>query len=407
MTTTASRRQEAAAHADRRPYVMLGMATVGFAVTFWAWALLSPLGAHFKQSLGLTSFEQALVVAVPVIVGALGRIPVGALTDRYGGRLMFPVISFATIVPVLFLGLVGYRSLALLLVGGFFLGLAGTSFAVGVPFVNAWFSAERRGLAIGIFGMGMGGTAISALTTVKLTAHLSIHTPFFLVAGVLAAFGLAAAVVLRDAPNRPVPSQPALTRLAATLKLPITWQASALYAVGFGGFVAFSVYLPTYLKNAYLLTQADAANKMAGFVLVAVLMRPLGGWLSDRVAPAWVLAGAFAVVTAAAIGQSLTPALSPAGTITFLAMAAALGAAAGAVFALVAQRAPAQQVGAVTGVVGAAGGLGGFVPPLVMGGIYGASGSYAWGLLALAIVAAGAITYSLTTRRQAVTPQGA
>ena len=94
MTTTQSRRPEAAGApaADHRPYLMLGMAAVGFALTFWAWALLSPLGAHFKQALGLTSFQQALVVAVPVIVGALGRIPAGALTDRYGGRLMFPVV---------------------------------------------------------------------------------------------------------------------------------------------------------------------------------------------------------------------------------------------------------------------------------------------------------------------------
>ena len=393
--------------AGRRPYVMLGMATVGFALTFWAWALLSPLGAHFKQALGLSSFQQALIVAVPVIVGALGRIPVGALTDRYGGRLMFPVISFATIAPVLFLGLVGYQSLAAVLAGGFFLGLGGTSFAVGVPFVNAWFPPARRGLAIGIFGMGMGGTAISALTTVKLTAHWGIQAPFLIVAGALAVYGLAGALILRDAPGRPVPAQPALTRLAATLKLRITWQASALYAVGFGGFVAFSVYLPTYLKNAYLLTQADAANKMAGFVLVAVAMRPVGGWLSDRLSPPPVLAAAFAVVTVGAITQSLTPALAPVGTIAFLAMAGALGAAAGAVFALVAQRAPAQQVGAVTGVVGAAGGLGGFVPPLVMGSIYGVTGSYAWGLIALAVVAAGAMSYTLAIRPRAVTAPAA
>jgi MFS transporter, NNP family, nitrate/nitrite transporter len=398
MTTISSPRRDTGDQATgHRPYLMLGMAAVGFSLTFWAWALLSPLGAHFKQSLGLSSFQQALVVAVPVIVGALGRIPVGALTDRYGGRLMFPVVSFVTIAPVLFLGLIGYRSLSGLLIGGFFLGVAGTSFAVGVPFVNAWFPAERRGTAIGVFGMGMGGTAISALTTVRLTAHLSIHAPFLLVAGVLAVFGVAAAAVLRDAPGRPVPSQPALARLAATLRLTITWQAAALYAVGFGGFVAFSVYLPTYLKNSYLLTQADAANKMAGFVLLAVLMRPVGGWLSDRVAPTLVLTGAFAVVAVAAIVQSLTPALAPVGTVAFLVMAAALGAAAGAVFALVAQRAPAQQVGAVTGVVGAAGGLGGFVPPLVMGGIYGASGTYAWGLLALAAVAACAMIYSFST----------
>lgn len=262
MTTTSSRRREADGQAaGRRPYLMLGMAAVGFALTFWAWALLSPLGAHFKQTLGLTSFQQALVVAVPVIVGALGRIPVGALTDRYGGRLMLPIVCFATIAPVLFLGLIGYRSLPALLIGGFFLGVAGTSFAVGVPFVNAWFPAERRGMAIGIFGMGTGGTAISALTTVKLAAHWSIHAPFLLVAGVLAVFGVAAAAVLRDAPGRAVPSQPALSRLAATLKLKVTWQAAALYAVGFGGFVAFSVYLPVYLKNLYLLTQADARTR--------------------------------------------------------------------------------------------------------------------------------------------------
>jgi NNP family nitrate/nitrite transporter-like MFS transporter len=167
---------------SHRARVTLGMATVGFALTFWAWALLSPLGAHFKQTLGLNSFQQALIVALPVIVGALGRIPVGALTDRYGGRLMFPVISFATIVPVLFLGLAGHGSLAAVLVGGFFLGLAGTSFAVGVPFINAWFPPRRRGLAIGIFGMGTGGTAISALTTVKLTVHWGIQAPFLIVA---------------------------------------------------------------------------------------------------------------------------------------------------------------------------------------------------------------------------------
>jgi MFS transporter, NNP family, nitrate/nitrite transporter len=408
VTTAASPTKVAGTHmAARRPYAMLGLAAAGFALTFWAWALLSPLGSHFKEALGLTSFQQALVVAVPVIVGALGRIPVGALTDRFGGRSMFPVVAFATIIPVLFLGLAGYRSLAGLLVGGFFLGLAGTSFAVGVPFVSAWFPPQRRGLAIGLFGMGMGGTAISALTTVSLATRLGIGAPFLIVAGALAVYGVVAAVLLRDAPDRPVPAQPAIARLASVLKLRITWQASALYAIGFGGFVAFSVYLPTYLKNAYALSQTSAADKMAGFVLLAVLMRPVGGWLSDRIAPTRVLAIAFAVVVAGAAWQSLTPTLAPAGTIAFLALAAALGAAAGAVFALVAQRAPAQQVGAVTGIVGAAGGLGGFVPPLVMGSIYGASGSYAWGLVALAVVAAVAVAGSGVIGARRVAVQGA
>src|SRR3974390_2262910 len=104
-----------------RPWVMLILATASFAVNFWAWALLSPLGPKFKDVLHLSPFAQALVVAVPVIVGSLGRIPVGALTDRLGGRVMFPLVSMATIIPVLYLGLSGHSSLAGLLIGGFFL----------------------------------------------------------------------------------------------------------------------------------------------------------------------------------------------------------------------------------------------------------------------------------------------
>ncbi|MDC2954774.1 MULTISPECIES: MFS transporter [Streptomyces] len=386
-----------------RAWLMLALATVGFAVNFWAWALLSPLGPRFKDSLGLSSFQQSLLVAVPVVVGSLGRIPVGALTDRYGGRVMFPLVSLITVVPVLYLGLAGHSSLTALLVGGFFLGVGGTAFAVGVPFVNAWFPPERRGLAIGLFGMGMGGTAISALSTVKLVKAHSVETPFLITAAVLVVYAVVAALVLRDAPDRIVPTEPLSTRLAATLRLGITWQASALYAVAFGGYVAFSVYLPTYLKNGYGLTQADAANRMAGFVLLAVAMRPVGGWLSDRVGPVRVLAGSLALVVTGALVQSATPTLAPMGTIAFLAMAAALGAGSGATFAFVALLAPPQRTGSVTGVVGAAGGLGGFVPPLVMGSLYGSYGTYAVGLLLLAAVAAVALVFTGTEVRRALT----
>ncbi|MFJ6917446.1 MFS transporter [Streptomyces sp. NPDC101133] len=379
---------------------MLALATAGFAVNFWAWALLSPLGPRFKESLGLTSFEQSLLVAVPVVVGSLGRIPVGALTDRYGGRVMFPLVSAATVVPVLYVGLAGHSSLAALLAGGFLLGIGGTSFAVGVPFVNAWFPPERRGLAIGVFGMGMGGTAISALSTVKLVDAYGTSAPFLITAAVLAVYAVAAALLLRDAPGRAVPTEPLARRLASTLRLGTTWQASALYAVAFGGYVAFSVYLPTYLKTGYGLTQADAANRMAGFVLLAVAMRPVGGWLSDRIGPVRVVTGTLVVVLAAALVQSSTPALTPVGTAAFLSLAGALGAGSGAVFALVALLAPANRLGSVTGVVGAAGGLGGFVPPLVMGSLYGTYGSYALGLLLLGAVAAAALTYTATRLRR-------
>ena len=385
----------------RRPFGMLVLATLGFALNFWAWALISPLAIRFKGQLDLTSFQQALVVAVPVIVGSVGRIPVGALTDRYGGRVMFPAVSLATVIPVLFLGLSGHGSMAGLLVGGFFLGIGGTAFAVGVPFVNAWFPPARRGLAIGIFGMGMGGTAISALTTVRLADAGGIRRPFLLTAAVLVVYAVLAAVLLRDAPGRARSAGSALGRVRQALSLRVTWQASALYAVGFGGYVAFSVYLPTYLKNSYGLTQTDAANKMAGFVLLAVLMRPIGGWLSDRIPATTVLAAAFGTVTVCALVQSTTPDLVPAATAAFLIMAAALGAASGAVFALVAQLTPAERVGSVTGVVGAAGGLGGFVPPLLMGAVYGRNGSYGVGLVLLGVVAAAALVFTTTAVRRA------
>src|SRR5688572_1652385 len=228
---------------QRSPSLMLALATIGFAINFWAWALISPLGPLFRENGALGSLSEsdvALMVAVPVIVGSLGRIPVGALTDKFGGRVMFPLVSLATIVPVLFIGLFAQSSYVAILVGGFFLGIGGTAFAVGVPFVNAWFPPERRGTAVGIFGAGMGGTAISALTTVQLYEGLGSAAPFLITAALLAVYAAVAWVVMRDAPGRTAPSGSLMARLVSNAKLPVTWQACVLYAVAFGGYVAFS-----------------------------------------------------------------------------------------------------------------------------------------------------------------------
>lgn len=386
---------------------MLAVATIGFAVNFWAWALLSPLGPLFREQGalgGLTESDVALLVAIPVVVGSLGRIVVGALTDKFGGRVMFPLVSAATIVPIAFIGLLGLGSYGALLLGGFFLGIGGTAFAVGVPFVNAWFPPERRGLAVGVFGAGMGGTAISALTTVKLYTNVGEKAPFVLTAAALAVYAVVSWLVLRDAPGRTAPTGSLVSRLNANARLPITWQASILYAVAFGGYVAFSVYLPAYLKTAYELDAADAANRMAGFVLVAVLMRPVGGWLSDRIGVVPVLAAGYVVVVAGAVVAAGTPLLEYVGTIAFLAMAGALGSGSGATFALIAKVTDPARVGGVSGLVGAAGGLGGFVPPLIMGYVYGQTDSYAIGLWMLSVTAALTLVLTLTVVRR--TAQG-
>jgi NNP family nitrate/nitrite transporter-like MFS transporter len=392
----------AAAPVAVRPGLMLGLATVGFAITFWAWALLSPLGATLREELSLTSFQQSLVVAVPVIVGSLGRIPVGALTDRVGARVMFPIVSALTILPVLYLGHLA-DSFAKVLVGGFFLGLGGTTFAIGVPFVNAWYPAARRGLALGIFGMGMGGTAISAFTTVQLADAVGRSFPFNLVAVILAIYAVVSYLLLRDRPDRAIAGGSMLARTITTLKIPATLQLAFLYAVAFGGFVAFSVYLPTYLTTAFGLERSDAALRTAGFVVLAVVMRPIGGWMSDRIHPVPVLITAYTATAVLAVIASLELALIPIGTIAFLGMAAALGAGTGAVFALVARLVEPERVGSVTGVVGAAGGLGGFFPPLVMGLVYGALNDYTVGYLLLAVTAAIAAVFTATVVRRRAT----
>ena len=174
----------------------------------------------------------------------------------------------------------------------------------------------------------------------------------------------------------------------------VNWQLCFLYAVGFGGFVAFSVYLPAYLRTAYGLSAEDAALRTAGFVVLAVIARPTGGWLSDRFHPVTVLVWCFTGTALFAVAQAFRPALMPGATICFLGMAALLGAASGAVFALVGKVAPADKVGTVTGVVGVAGGLGGFVPPLIMGWVYGVEHSYAIGLMLLSDVALAAAVFT-------------
>ena len=372
--------------------VNLALATIGFMVNFWAWALLGPLGPGLKERLGLSFAAQSLLVAVPIVVGSLGRIPVGALTDRLGARVMFPIVTLATVVPVLVLAY-AQSSYAALIVAGFFLGIGGTTFAIGVPLVSGWYPPARRGFALGVFGVGMGGTAIANFTTVRLANAYGDRAPFFLVAAILVAYAAVAYALIRDAPGRSSGRSP-WERTAAAARLTTTWQLCLLYAVGFGGFVAFSVYLPAYLRTSYSLSISDAALRTAGFVVLAVAARPIGGWLSDRFHPVPVLVACFSGVAVLAVIQAFQPPLIPLGTIAFLGMAGLLGAASGAVFALVGKLAPSDKVGAVTGLVGAAGGLGGFVPPLIMGWVFSLEGSYSIGLMPLSDVALAAAVYT-------------
>ena len=374
----------------------LALATFAFAVTFWAWNLIGPLGVRYTEQMHLSSSQKALLVATPVLVGSLGRIPVGALTDRYGGRVMFPVLTLLTVPFVLLVALAGnLESFPLMLLFGFFLGIGGTTFAVGVPFVNAWYQADRRGFATGVFGAGMGGTALSSALTPRMVTWFGSTLTHVIIAVLLVATAALCWSAMRNSPAWKPNTDPVVPKLAAAVRLPVTWQMSFLYAVAFGGFVAFSTYLPTFLKDVYSFDLTAAGTRTAGFAIAAVVARPIGGVLSDRIGPRAVLAISLAGVTVLAVVLAFRPPLELPAGISFVAMAFFLGLGTGGVFAWVARLAPPERVGSVTGLVGAAGGLGGYFPPLVLGATYDkVFPQYGFGLALLALVAAGALVFS-------------
>jgi MFS transporter, NNP family, nitrate/nitrite transporter len=365
----------------------LGLALLAFTVTFWAWNIIGPLGVRYAQELGLSAPQKSLLVATPVLVGSLGRILTGALTDKFGGRLMFTVLTAASAVPVLLVAFAGaIGSYPLLLVFGFVLGIAGTTFAIGIPFVNAWYEPARRGFATGLFGAGMGGTALSAFFTPRFVRWFGYVPTHVIIAAALLVVAAIVWFFMRDSPVWRASTDPVAPKLAAAAKLAVTWQMAFLYAVTFGGFVAFSTYLPTYLKDVYDFDLTGAGTRTAGFAIAAVIARPVGGWLSDRVGPPRVLMVALSELAAGA---------------SFVVMALFLGLGTGAVFTWVAQRAPANRVGSVTGIVGAAGGLGGYFPPLVMGATYDeATHSYTTGLILLCITAVIALLFTIVLARR-------
>jgi NNP family nitrate/nitrite transporter-like MFS transporter len=366
------------------------LATVASTVGFWAWMAISPLQAIYASEMGLDQGQISLMLATPVLVGALGRIVVGAMTDRFGGRRMFALVLLVSVPAVLLVALAGsIRSFPLLLLGGLLLGVAGTIFAAGVPFSSAWFPPSRRGFANGVFGMGMIGTAVSAFATPRLAEGIG-----YLIASVMVGMAVIVWLFMRDSPAWTASREPLVPKVVGALRLPVTWQMSFLYAIVFGGFVAFATFLPKYLTTIYPneVDPVGAGTRTALFAASAVIARPIGGVLADRFGPKIISLISLAGIVSAAYVVGQEP---PEGVLTgatFLLMAAAMGLGMGAVFAWVGPSTPPDKVGAVTGVVAAAGGLGGYFPPLVMGATYHAeTNSYALGLWLLVLVGAGAL----------------
>ena len=364
----------------------LVLATLAFTACFFAWSLLGPLSPELQKSIGLSDFETAVMVAVPVLLGSLLRVPLGVLTDHYGARRTFTALIAATLPAVVGLAF-WHASLGAVLALGLWLGLAGASFAVGIPFVSRWTAPERRGFALGVYGMGMGGTVITALVAPRIADRWGLAVPFWVAAVVLALAGVAFAALAREPhPIRPVGPPRLLAPLAVFRGNPRAWALTLFYFLSFGGFVALFLYLPKLLVGIHELSTSDAGARAAGFALFAVIARPIGGWLSDRVGAERVLRISFTFTAVLALALAAGYRAMVPLTLACLTIGVAFGVGTGAIFKLVAQWFP-DHVGAVTGVVGAAGGLGGFVPPLVLGLAKTLTGGYAVGFLLLSAVA--------------------
>lgn len=366
------------------PTLALIMAALAFATAFAGWSLLSPLASRIQQNLGLSEIQTSLLIAVPVILGSLLRIPLGILTDRHGGRLVFTLLLLGMVPVLLLLSVTG--SYPLFLFDALFLGLGGASFAVGVPFVSRHYPPERQGFALGVYGAGNIGTALAARAAPQIAEGFGMQAVFLTFAALQLIMAGAFWLLARDAPRAANAARPSLGQSLSVMRTERgTWLLSLFYFLTFGGFVAFSLYLPKMLVDLYGITPLDAGNRVFIFVLLATIGRPVGGWLADKIGGAQVLRAVFLVIALMAGVLAITTALVPL-TIACLTASLFLGLGNGAVFKLVPQLFPGR-TGVVTGIVGAAGGLGGFFPPLVMGAVRQSLGGYSLGFVLLGLVA--------------------
>ena len=370
--------------------VQLALATGAFAICFAVFGSVSAMMPILKKQLHLDPVQVSIALAIPVLLGALGRIPLGMLADRIGGRIVFSAVMAVSIVPAVLMGWL--HSYSQLLIYGFFIGIALASFSVGVPFVSRWYPAEQQGKALGIYGAGNIGQSLAAFGAPVIAKSLGFSWGFWFFAALTFVWLM---VFVAKAEN-PVGVRPkSFQETIEPLRESKSWILSLYYFLTFGGFVAMSIYLPTFLTELFKLTPTDAGLRTAGFVVLATSMRPIGGILADKVGGQRVLMWVFPLTAAMAALMSL-------GTMTTftlgaLGMATAIGLGNGAVFKLVPEYFP-KTVGCVTGLVGAAGGLGGFFPPLVLGFVKRSTGSFTIGFALLAVFAIACLLTLLKTR---------
>jgi NNP family nitrate/nitrite transporter-like MFS transporter len=344
---------------------------------FMIWVIISSLMPFIVSDIHLTSNEIAWATAVPVILGSLLRIPIGFWTNRYGARVLF-IISFIVLLLPITLISMGH-SLVILIIGGFLLGIGGAVFSIGVTSLPKYFSKTKHGFINGVYGAGNIGTALTSFSAPILAnsfgwrGTVRIYLVLVLVFVILN-------FIFGDRNERKVNQSLSLV-FKQVYKNPKLWFLSLFYFITFGSFVAFTIYLPTFLVNHFDLEKVDAGLRTAGFIAIATLFRPIGGWLGDKINPYLILSAVFFGLTFSGFLLSFTPSL-PIYSFGCILVAFCAGIGNGAIFKLVPMYFS-KQAGIVNGIVSAMGGLGGFFPPLILTILFNLTGHYAIGFMSL------------------------
>jgi NNP family nitrate/nitrite transporter-like MFS transporter len=352
-----------------------------FDLSFMVWVLLGALANSIAGDFALEPAERGLMLAIPLLGGSVLRLVLGWLTDHIGARRTGLLGLILTVGPLL-LGWLWADSFSKLLVVGLLLGVAGASFAVALPLASRWYPPQYQGIALGIAGAGNSGTALATLFAPMLALALGWHNVFGLalipILLVLALFLL----VARDSPTQPSPKS--LADYGKVIVEADTWWFCLFYSVTFGGFVGFAVFLNSFFYLQYQQSPIYAGYFATACVIAGSCLRPVGGYLADRLGGIRMLLVLYVCTGFLLLGMATLPPLSAGTVLMFLAMGC-LGMGNGSVFQLVPLRFP-KEIGVITGIVGAAGGVGGFFLPTLLGLLMQLTGSFAGGFLAFALV---------------------
>jgi NNP family nitrate/nitrite transporter-like MFS transporter len=373
---------------SRKRISVLVVSTLAFTICFMVWMMFGVIGIPIRKTLGLNATEFGILTATPVLTGSLIRVPLGMWTDKYGGRIVLFLLMLSTVAPI---WLISYATeFWHFLVLGLFVGLAGGSFSVGTPYVARWFDRKHQGFAMGVYGAGNSGAAVNKFVAPALVVAYG----WVLVPQVYAASMLVMAVLFwlfsYDDPAHRVDSKITWREQLVALKDPKVWKYSQYYSIVFGGYVALALWMTQYYVGEYGLDIRVAALLAAAFSLPGGVLRAIGGWLSDKYGAHqvtwWVLWVSWICLFILSYPQTDFTVTTIEGPKTFhlglnvwmftalmfiMGMAWAFGKA--SVFKYISDDYP-HNIGVISGIVGLAGGLGGFVLPIMFGALQDLTG---------------------------------